>query len=115
MLPAGLQTAWSTGARETIRLLAVQPAFLVKPSGGPLAVNIALKTVGPTDVDLVNTWGLGARIMTIPADELPPGMIVDRFDRLQIGTSIHTADYVHEIRLGDEVIAWKLYARGRQP
>lgn len=116
MLPADLQTGWANKAREAIRLLAVQPAFILRQAapGAPVAVEVALKTVGPTDQDIVNTWGLGARIFTLPSDGLA-GAAPVRFDRVQIGESIHTVDYVHEIRLGDEVVAWKLYARGLMP
>jgi hypothetical protein len=116
MLPADMQTGWLAEARKTIRLLAVQPAFIVRQgTTEPLPVEVALKTVGPTDQDIVNTWGLGARIITLPADGVPAGVAPVRFDRVQIGASIHTVDYVHEMRLGDALVAWKLYVRGLMP
>lgn len=116
MLPANMQAGWAAEWRRTIRLLAVQPAFIVRQAepGAPVAVEVALKTVGPTDQDIVNTWGLGARIFTLPADGMD-GAAPVRFDRVQIGASVHTVDYVHEIRIGDEVVGWKLYARGLMP
>ena len=117
MLPGILQNSWVEAARSTIQLFAVQPAFIIRTglAGSPLPVEVALKTIGPTDAEVVNTWGLGARIITIPADELPAGITPQRFDRVQIGASVHTADYVHEIKIGDEVVGYKLYVRGLLP
>lgn len=116
MLPADMQADIVAEQRKTIRLLAVQPAFIVRQGEAePIPVEVALKTVGPTDQDIVNTWGLGARIITLPGDGLPFGAAPARFDRVQIGASIHTVDYVHEIRVGDALVAWKLYVRGLMP
>ena len=115
MLPGDMQDSIVEAQRALIRLFAVQPAFLIRSPLAPFPVEVALKTVGPTDAEIVNTWGLGARIVTIPADALPAPYVPQRFDRVQIGTSLHTADYVHEIRIGDEVIAYKIYVRGLMP
>jgi hypothetical protein len=114
MLPAKFASAWADVAQSTIRMLAVMPAALVKREGGArISLEVALRTVAPTDIDLVNAWGIGARIITIAADDVTPDQAPEQYDRIEAAGGQFTVDYVHPIQLGETLVAYKCFSRGQ--
>src|SRR5215475_16191717 len=104
MLPGKFQAAWADTIQSTVKMLAIMPAALVKREGGArVTLQVALKTVAPTDSDLVNAWGVGARIFTIAAEDVSSDLAPEQYDTIEAAGGRHTVNYVHPVQLGDAV------------
>ncbi len=74
------------------------------------AISVGFKTAGFKDEIIVNSYGVGAKIITMKQSYVP-GMA--KFDRITVGTERYTADAVHPVHLGSEVLFWKIIVKGR--
>ncbi len=73
-------------------------------------VIVGFKTAGVKDTEVVNSYGINAVIMTLRASDV--SVAPEKFDSFSINGIRHTADAVHTVNLGGQVIGWKIYVRG---
>jgi limonene-1,2-epoxide hydrolase len=74
---------------------------------------IGQRALRPDDA-LVNSYGVGARIVTIAAADLP-GVVPEKFDAVRIGDERIVFEHVepaHEPGSG-KVIGWRCYVKGK--
>ena len=114
MLPANLQKQWAAAAQDTIKKLAQQPATYIKQGRPPRALEVAIRIAAPTDIEIVNAYGINARIITVAADDLAPD-VLELFDRFWVAGETFTANGVRAIRLGNALIGYKCFSRGAEP
>lgn len=82
-------------------------------AGGSFDIVVGFKTVGVNDVELVNAYGIGAKIITVRQIDLP--VQPKKFDVIEIsGTGEKlTASTVSDVHLNGELIAYKLSTAGK--
>lgn len=82
-----------------------------KPPHATKTVRAGFRTAGAQDAEVVNAYGIGAKIITLKAADftVPP----EKFDKLQFNAERYTADSVQPIHLNAAVVGWKIYARGQ--
>ena len=111
MLGAGDFSKVKGSFEQVVGLLGVPSTWTqAKPPHGTAAINVGLKTAGPKDVEIVNAFGIDAKILTIRAIDMttPP----EKFDTFTVNGERFTADAVHPVLLNGTVIGWKIYIRG---
>lgn len=79
------------------------------PNGTAQAV-CGIKTVGAKDIELINSYGIGAKVLTIKAASLP--VPPEKFDEFTVNGEVYTADAVHPVRINDQIVGYKCYCRG---
>ena len=107
----------ATHARAAARLintLGVEPVTYFKAGAVGRQLLAQARWVQPTETDIINAYGLGARIVTVAAETIAPDRPA-QFDRVEIAGALFTVDYVHELRRGPHLVAFKLYCMGQAP
>ena len=107
MLSAGVRNTWAKFYRQSIDALGV-PAT-VHPTDGPVAnCTIGFKT--SSDVDIINAWGVGSKVLTIQTLDVP---VLKKLDRVVVEGERYTLDSVTPIHLNNMHIAWRCIVRGQ--
>lgn len=75
-----------------------------------ITATMGIRTVGAKDVELINSYGIGAKILTVKAASLP--IPPEKFDEFVINSESYTADAVHPVRVNDQLVGYKVYCRG---
>jgi len=113
MLTNTLKTE-ARGAHELAISLLGTPVS-VSPVSGAASYNavVGFKTVGSSDVELINAYGVGAKIITISSKDVPAAPA--KFDQVKVtGTGeVLTVSTVSDVHLNGELIAYKLATAGK--
>ena len=100
------------GSWESVVALLGVPASWerAKAMGTQVPVVVGFKTAGVKDVEVIQSYGINAKIITVRAIDVsvPP----EKFDTFTIHNERHTADAVHPVNLNGSVIGWKIYVQG---
>ena len=107
MLSRSMRLAWAKAYRDSINALGV-PATVMPKAGDPVDCTVGFKT--STDVDIINAWGVGSKIVTIQFADVPE---LEKLDRVKIENERYTLEQVSPIHLNDDVIAWRGVVRGQ--
>lgn len=92
---------------EGVKSLGV-PATHVSTDGVETECTVGFKTT--KDEEIINSWGIGAKIITIRAAEVSQ---VNKLERLFIMGQIYTLDFVDPVMLNDIFCGWRCYVRGK--
>lgn len=76
----------------------------------PLAVNVGFKSISWKDEELVNAFGIGAKIITVKAREV---MQLLKFDVIKIADEEYTIDSVFPVHVNGTVIFHKCVVKGK--
>ena len=95
----------------TINMLGV-PAVWSQAKAPEATANITVgfKTAGKDDEEIVNAYGMGAKIITLIDGTTSPAPL--KFDRIEIDNEVYTLGAVMPIHLNGTVIGHKAIARG---
>jgi hypothetical protein len=76
------------------------------------SLEVGIKTAGPKDEAIINAYGVNAKIITMAAKDFtdPP----EQFDQLVIGGEVLVLADVHPSNIGNTVVFWKGYVRGKR-
>ena len=84
------------------------PAKHVSTEGIETDCIVGFKTT--KDEEIINSWGIGAKIITIRAAEVSP---VKKLDRVFIMNQVYTLEFVDPVMLNDMFCGWRCYVRGK--
>ena len=104
---ASMQAAWET-ALDTLGVPATW-----KQTKDPQAtkdVVIGFKTVGLRDSDLINAYGVGAKIFTIKVSDIE---VVEKFDRVTVQDEVYTIESSMPVHLNGVQVFWKAVSTGK--
>ena len=107
MLNTSMKLAWEKAYRDSINALGV-PATVLRKKGDPVECVVGFKT--STDVDIINAWGVGSKIITIQAADVPD---LEKLDRVMIENERYTIEQVSPIHLNEVLIAFRGVVRGQ--
>ena len=111
MLTAADHAAMLAGYENNIDLLGV-PATWTQTKA-PMAtadVLVGFKSATWRDEELINAYGIGAKVFTIKVSDIP---VVEKFDRITIGDERYTIDSVMPVYLNGTKIFHKAVVRGK--
>ena len=113
MLSAKLFGQMSAGFNQVVDTLGVPAEYhQTKPPQTVTAIaTVGFKTPSSSDEAIINTIGIGGRIVTIKAADLSTPPV--KLDRVKIKDEMFTVETVHVIQLGSVVLGWKLLCKGR--
>lgn len=107
MLSNSVRLTWKKAYKDSINALGV-PATVLPKGGDPVQCTVGFKT--STDVDIINAWGVGSKIVTIQADDVPD---LEKLDRVMIENERYTIEQVSPIHLNNVLMAWRGVVRGQ--
>jgi len=97
------RAAWE----QTIDTLGVPCTFNSKLNG---SVNCVAGFKTTKDEEIVNAYGVGAKVITIRAVDVP---VVSKLDQCEIGPERYTFDAVMPVHLNELLIGWRCVVKGR--
>jgi len=106
MLSNTLKGTWHKLYRDTIDALGV-PATVYPKAADAVDCIVGFKT--SSDVDIINSWGVGSKIITVQVVDVPN---LEKLDRVQIGPERYTLDSVTPVHLNDVLVGWRGIVRG---
>lgn len=83
-----------------------------KPPNNTLPTTVGFKTAGLDDKEVVNAYGVGAKIITFKAADFAT-TAPEKFDQLTIAGERYTLDEVMPIHLNGVLIFYKAFVRGK--
>ena len=92
---------------EGVKSLGV-PASHVITEGVETDCTVGFKTT--KDEEIINSWGIGAKIITIRSEEVNP---VKKLDRVFIMDQVYTLEFVDPVMLNDIFCGYRCYVRGK--
>jgi len=105
-------TSHARHAAKVINALAT-PATYFKAGTVGRPVRVASRLVNPTDVEIINAYGLGGRIVTIAKSAIDPDAPA-QFDRLELLGELYTIDFVTPVFRDDIHVSYKCYCMGQK-
>ena len=113
MLSADIFGKMQSGFNQVIDTLGIPMVY--KQTKVPQTVtNIkagGFKTPGKDDEAIINSLGVGGRIITIKYADLPTPPV--KLDRVIVHGETFTVETVHVIDMNGSVLGWKLLCKGR--
>ena len=107
MLSLDDKNKYKAACEQTIDTLGVPCTFMSKTSG---TVNCVAGFKTTRDEEIVNAYGIGSKVITIRAMDVPE---VTKLDRCEIGPERYTFDAVMPVHLNDQLIGWRCVVKGR--
>ena len=113
MLSAQLFGQMSAGFNQVVDTLGVPGEYhqTKVPKTVTKIAAVGFKTPGAEDDAIVNTIGVGGRIITVKAADLATAP--SKLDRVFVHGEIYTVETVHVIDLNGTALGWKLLCKGR--
>lgn len=105
-------TSHAKHAARVVNALAT-PATYFKAGTVGRPVRMASKRVSPTDAEIINAYGIGARIVTITKDAIAPDTPA-QFDRLEILGELFTIDAVAPNYRDEILVSFTCYCMGQK-
>lgn len=107
MLPvASLAAAYSA----TLRRMGGPATFVPVAGGASVDLIAGFSSVAPTDAEVVNAYGIGAKIITVLAVDL--GTAPDKFDRIQMHGATYTVDTWQPVYIAGVLVSYRGFVRG---
>lgn len=92
---------------EGVKSLGV-PATHMSTEGIETECIVGFKTT--KDEEIINSWGIGAKVITIRAEEVSP---VKKLDRIFIEDQTYTLEFVDPVMLNNIFCGYRCYVRGK--
>jgi hypothetical protein len=83
-----------------------------KPPHATKNINVGIKTASARDEAVINAYGIGAKILTFKASEFTT--LPEQFDQITIGGETYVLADVHSANVGNVVLHFKGYVRGKR-
>lgn len=111
MLTGTTMQALKAAYLSALDLLAIPAELTRAGEASGTSYMVGFKTASLDDTEVINAYGIGAKIITFKADDFtttPPA----KFDALAVHGERYTLDAVQPLHLGAEIIFYKAYAKG---
>lgn len=82
-----------------------------KPPNSTATPTIGFRTAGINDAEVINAYGIGAKIVTMKVDDFT--VAPEKFDEILVLAERYTLDAVNPIHLNGAVIGYKAFIRGK--
>jgi hypothetical protein len=111
MLGAALFTTMKTEYEKVIDMLGVPMAWTHVKTSTTANVTAGMKIATDEDTALVQSYGIGARIITVKASDftIPP----EKFDRFAVQSEVYIAEAVAPVHLNGTLLGYRVYIRGK--
>ena len=111
MLTAAQRQDFATAVTDAIESLGSPATWTqTEPPGATAEMTVGFRYAGREDVEIVNTVGVGAVIITAPASAFP--VPPRKFDRFAVGGEVYVVNTAHPVAVGAAVVGYKVVARG---
>lgn len=97
----------------TIDALGVPAVWTQASGGGTGNLTIGFRTAGADDNEIINAYGIGAKIVKMKASDFTPPVEPQKFDSIVINSERYTLDACMPIHLNGALIGFKAYVRGK--
>jgi hypothetical protein len=95
---------------QTLDLLGVPASWRqAKPPNATINLNVGMKTASWKDEELVNAYGINARVFTLKARDVSK---LEKFDQITIGAERYTMDAAIPVYINGQLVFWKGIVRG---
>jgi hypothetical protein len=105
-------TSQAKAAAKLINAMA-SPATYFKAGTVGRPVRVASRRVAPTDTEIINAYGIGARIVTVAADAIKPDAPA-QFDRFELLGELYTIDAVAPNYRDELLVSFTCYCMGQK-
>jgi hypothetical protein len=101
------------GAHRTIIQTLGVPAVWkqAKPPQQTATAVVGFKSVGPNEAEIVNAYGIEAKILTIAAGDTP--VAPEKFDTFEVNGETFVAQSAQAVHLNGQVIGYRCLVKGR--
>jgi len=114
MFDAATRSSLRAAFEQTFALLGTPATWRqAKAPHATKAIEIGIKTAGPRDDVIINTYGVGAKIITMKASDFTT-TLPEQFDELVVGNEKLVLAAVHPVNIGNAVVFFKGYVRGKR-
>lgn len=111
MLAQSALTEMAKRYEQTIETLGVPMLWTNVKSGVDQPVLAGIRVATDEETRLVQSYGIGARIITIKSRGLHRAP--EKFDRFSVDGSVYVAEVVAPVHLGGQLIGYRIYTKGR--
>ena len=111
MLNASLLADMRNSYAKVIDTLGTPLTWTQAVGGGTGAFVCGMAIAGDKDEALVNSYGVGARIITVKATDFP--VAPSKFDKFSSGTEVYVAEAVHPVHLNAGIVGYRVIIKGR--
>ncbi|RLC00592.1 MAG: hypothetical protein DRH90_18120 [Deltaproteobacteria bacterium] len=73
-------------------------------------IRVGFKSLGWRDQELINAYGIGAKIFTVKVDDIP---VIDKFDKITLNGEAYTVNSVMPAYVGDMHTYHKVIVNGK--
>ena len=111
MLTAADHAAMLAGYEGTVDLLGVPAVWeQTKDPQATKDVVVGFKSATWRDEELINAYGIGAKVFTVKVSDIP---VIEKFDRITIAGERYTIDSVMPVHLNGVQIFHKCIVKGK--
>lgn len=96
---------------QAIDLLGVPMLWTNVKSGAEQPVIGGIRIASDEEINLVQSYGVGARIITLKARGL--SRAPEKFDRFSLDSAVYVAELVAPVHLGGQLVGYRIYIKGR--
>lgn len=82
-----------------------------KPPAATRAVNGYIKMVGKDETEIINAYGMNAKVLTVAAKDFTTRP--EKFDTFTLGADRYTVNAVQDIHINNAVAFYKIILRGQ--
>ena len=113
MLTDSIKNKWIKSFEMLIDSIGSPIEINLSAWGGPLQINAGVKTVSPSDTELVNAYGVGARIITVKKKDVP--FLPKKFDTVVIKEANEklVISSVNTMQINSVIVGYKLVTAGK--
>lgn len=79
------------------------------PNATKANIPVGIKTVDWKDQELINAYGINARIFTIKSKDVA---LLEKFDQITVGNETYVMDSAKPVYINGQVVFWKGICRG---
>jgi hypothetical protein len=80
-----------------------------KPPNASVSLKVGVKTISWRDEELVNAYGINARMFTMKSSDV---QTLTKFDEIRIGQEKYVMDAAIPVHIGGQLAFWKGIVRG---
>lgn len=111
MLSSADRKKFRDAQKQVLDLLGVPAVWTqVKAPKATSSVTVGFKTASWQDEELINAFGIGAKVLTVKVSDIA---VIEKFDAFVISGERYTIDSVMPVHINGELVFWKCFVRGK--
>ncbi len=111
MLNAADRAKFIGSQEQLVDLLGVPAVWTqTKAPKATKSVVVGFKTASWQDQELINAYGIGAKVFTVKVSDIP---VIEKFDRIEVSGERYTIDAVFPMHVNGVVVFHKCMVKGR--